>query len=81
MSALRRQRASGNKVNIRSPGFRDSTALQLAAAHLTYLGDLIDSCGSVTAVSFAVTGSQMRTQPSSKLIRSELSCSRSSCRG
>ena len=81
MSTLRRQPASDNKAIIRSPGCRHMTALQLAATHLTYLGDLIDSCGSVTAVSFAVTGSQMRTQPSSKLISSELSCSRSSCRG
>ncbi len=53
----------------------------LQVTHLTYLGDVMDSCGSVMVVSNAVTGSQIRTHPSSKLMRSELSSNRSSCRG
>ncbi len=54
---------------------------QQQVTYLTYLGDLMDSCGSVMVVSKAVTGSQIRTHPSSKLMRSELSSNRSSCRG
>lgn len=54
---------------------------QQQLTYLTYLGDLMDSCGSVMVVSFPEAGSQIRTHPSSKLMRSELSSNRSSCRG
>ncbi len=54
---------------------------QQQLTYLTYLGDLMDSCGNVMFVSKDVTGSQIRTHPSSKLMRSELSANRSSCRG
>ncbi|KAA6429676.1 MAG: hypothetical protein FRX49_00110 [Trebouxia sp. A1-2] len=49
---------------------------QQQLTYLTYLGDLMDSCGSVMVVSFPEAGSQIRTHPSSKLMRSELSSNR-----